>query len=942
MNKNTLWLLLLPTLILIFFYDIFFLGKTLSTASFLPGTTPHGPYGFSGYRPALPFSFDTGGDAWVNEPDPYIIKRMLNEGSLPAWNPHEGLGLPLIANTNNEVFNPVKTWLNFFPGPFSQDIFFLLRLFLMGFFTYLFLTEIKLSRVSCLLGASFFMLSGYSVWWINLHPLSTVMYLPGVFYFYERWSERKDLRSGFGMSLFLSFALVAGKIPDVIMGLALLFAYAVWKGLRKSSVTSLYQEAGRVIVATISGLLLASFIMLPFLRLYQHASPLAKAVRTGASSHTIPLATSVSLVEPLFLGWGNYFYGSWFKWTPDIILPHAGVVIAVLSLYALLHGGIFRKTFPFFLFLLFLFSIVYGILPGHIISGLPVLGSIEFLKYNAMFYFALAVLSASAFNDLLSPGTDKKKFNLSVAIVSFVLITYFYILYGRSPQEVKGYMITVLVLPLCGLIVIGLYSYFSIKRRVFGTTVFIFLVLELFLYMPKDHPDRFNPYQEPPYMAVIKRMGLHRITGGGSCVPPLVSSAIGLYDVRAISVLMPGSYYRFFENLLGFSLPGTNNPNSLFTATSPFIDLAGVKYIMSQEPLERRSLEDEIGSHVGSLRVEHFLESMINHTVEGGVTYGFFNPGSGKRFSLLFPMKFAFETKIRVSQPFLAAGFALADMPKDATAKVKITVENKTDELIVREGVWKDLWVDTSGYPGRVVTVRIEGKNSGNGKIVVGNFGLSPGPEKERTLYENLLALHNKEFDFLKYLGEYEGMYVYENTNVMDRAFVLHRTQAVKDLDEAIERLQGGVNFREVALVTSPAFGLSGRKRPEGRSQPFARASAINNSPIEKGDKVVIQKYTPDEIAIEADSKGGILVLSDLYYPGWGVKVNGRDGQIIKVFGLFRGVAIGEGKTEVLFYYRPMIFYAGLIISVLTFVVWMTAIVISTRRNRLSRLGEKI
>src|SRR4030042_4803410 len=89
----------------------------------------------------------------------------------------------------------------------------------------------KLSHASSLLGASFFRPSGYPGWWINLHPLSTVMYLPGVFYFYERWSERKDLKSPFFMSLFLCFAFVSGKIPDVIMGLALLFLYAIWKGM---------------------------------------------------------------------------------------------------------------------------------------------------------------------------------------------------------------------------------------------------------------------------------------------------------------------------------------------------------------------------------------------------------------------------------------------------------------------------------------------------------------------------------------------------------------------------------------------------------------------------------------------------------------------------------------------------------------------------------------
>jgi uncharacterized membrane protein YfhO len=64
-------------------------------------------------------------------------------------------------------------------------------------------------------------------------------------------------------------------------------------------------------------------------------------------------------------------------------------------------------------------------------------------------------------------------------------------------------------------------------------------------------------------------------------------------------------------------------------------------------------------------------------------------------------------------------------------------------------------------------------------------------------------------------------------------------------------------------------------------------------------------------------------LLSDLYYPGWKVKVNGKDEDILKVFGVLRGVPIKRGKSEVLFTYRPVSLYAGLIISAATFVLWI-------------------
>ncbi|MFA6053911.1 MAG: YfhO family protein [Thermodesulfovibrionales bacterium] len=915
MGKNKLGLFLLLILLIFFFNDVLFSGKTLSTSSLLPGATPNGPYGFSGYRPEMPFSFDIGGNAYVNEPNPYIIRGILNENTLPVWNPLEGLGIPLIGNLNTEVFNPLKIFLNLFPHPFSQDMFFLLRLLVMGSFAFLFLRELHLSHASSLFGASFFMLSGYSVWWVNLHPLSTVMYLPAVFYFYERWSNGKNLKNAFFMSLLLSFALIAGKTPDVIMCLSLLFPYALWKGYMKDSIKGLHREGWKVIIGTVSGALMAAVVLIPFIELYLHASPLAKAIRTGAAGHTIPLITSVSLFQPLFLGWENYFYGSWLHWEPHIILPHTAIVILILSFYAVLNLNTLKKTFPFIIFSLFMFSMIYGVLPPHVISRLPVIGSIEFLKYNAMFYFSLAVMSASAFDDLLSGRGNRKKFYLSVFFVSSLVALYFFFLYGRSPSGVKNHMTAVLFLTLSGTALVAVTFRLSKKKHVFGGLVFLMLIVELYLYMPKDHPDRYNPYQEPPYTAVMKGPGHYRITGSGNCAPPLTGNAIGLHDIRAVSVLLPGDYYTFSENLLGFSVPQTNNPNPLFTATSPFIDLLGVKYIMSHDLLDPRRLEDAIKSHIASVRWVRLFDAMVRHSIKGGAHYGVFNPGVDERFSFFFPMKFVFETKLRVSEPFIFAGFSMKDVPKGTTAKVKIMVENRAAELIVHDGVWNDQWLDVSNYMGKEVTFIIEGAGSGDGSIVLGNFGLSPGYEKEMSLHAKLLRLHKRELDFLGYKGAYEGIHIYENRNVMERAFVLHQIRINDDLNSIINELQGGINFRKVGLVNFIP-------------------------PLIKGDeggfsyeKVMIKKYASDEVAIEVESKGGLLVLSDLYYPGWKVRVNGKEERMIKAFGLLRGVMVESGRSEVLFYYRPISFYSGIIISVTTFIVWMSYLFFKGRRK---------
>ncbi len=59
----------------------------------------------------------------------------------------------------------------------------------------------------------------------------------------------------------------------------------------------------------------------------------------------------------------------------------------------------------------------------------------------------------------------------------------------------------------------------------------------------------------------------------------------------------------------------------------------------------------------------------------------------------------------------------------------------------------------------------------------------------------------------------------------------------------------------------------------------------------------------------------GLLVLSEIDYPGWQVWVDGVEQPVQKVDGLLRGVLLDEGHHVVEFAFRPPLVYAGLGIS---------------------------
>ncbi len=147
-----------------------------------------------------------------------------------------------------------------------------------------------------------------------------------------------------------------------------------------------------------------------------------------------------------------------------------------------------------------------------------------------------------------------------------------------------------------------------------------------------------------------------------------------------------------------------------------------------------------------------------------------------------------------------------------------------------------------------------------------------------------------------------EDMAIYENKQVMPRAFVVHQYAVRKNKAELLKYM-GSENFdmrRELVL---------------DKESPHELSAAIK-APLYP-PHVTIDKYTPDEVQITADlSEKGWLVLSDTYYPGWKAMVDGRETIILRANYNFRAVALHAGKHNITFTYEPASITWGLRLTV--------------------------
>jgi hypothetical protein len=161
---------------------------------------------------------------------------------------------------------------------------------------------------------------------------------------------------------------------------------------------------------------------------------------------------------------------------------------------------------------------------------------------------------------------------------------------------------------------------------------------------------------------------------------------------------------------------------------------------------------------------------------------------------------------------------------------------------------------------------------------------------------------------------------VYRNDAALPRVFMVDRQQTVAGDDAALAAATApGFDGRRVAITEQ---ALPGLRPASGRPSPLpGNASLVS--------------YKAEQVAVRtATRRSGLLVLTDVHYPGWKATVDGRPASIERVDYLLRGVLVPAGKHRVEFRYQPATFRAGWIISLLGLVAVLVAAVVGVRRRR--------
>ena len=99
-------------------------------------------------------------------------------------------------------------------------------------------------------------------------------------------------------------------------------------------------------------------------------------------------------------------------------------------------------------------------------------------------------------------------------------------------------------------------------------------------------------------------------------------------------------------------------------------------------------------------------------------------------------------------------------------------------------------------------------------------------------------------------------------------------------------------------------------------------------------DSVRWLSYEPNRIELEVITDSpGLLVLGEVFYPGWSARVDGSPAPIYRADGVVRAVPLSKGTHRVSMRYEPASVRWGAILSIVTFLGIGLAAIISGRSN---------
>jgi len=894
-----------------------------------------------------------------------IAWRMIREGHLPLWTPHILSGYPLLSMAQLGLAYPLTWGYLLLPGRVAEQIYVLAPFLLAPIFTYFYLRELRRSFLASILGALTFGYGGMMASPLannGLQP-NAVMWLPLLLIALERTSRGPILKPFVLATFAYTMSVLTGYGQGFVYIGILSFLYAIFLTVsrtgdhrrRRLFFVSSWRPVFVITPAGILSMGIAAFQILETWQAMQLSvrNELGYEILTQGSFTVSQLLRAI--VQPLFFGTDMYAF-----------VPPLSLVLAVVAVF----GYFKQRSDSRILFWLVIAIVSLVLMLGHntplyrLVYQIPILNRFRVpSRHSFEWTFAVGVLGAFGWDLVFNAirrrrAVRERSFAVSIGLTLLAIVVggiwWQQIATLRGVVDVEAsagnaYLFWKLLFVV--LTTAALWQATSINDTVKRSAVMIAGVLLLCYIEPAALISRWwgsinlpaqrftavsdasrlltkfpatdnriytrvdlfseqyetRPRLDPPNLSAV--VGLHNVAGYEPLIFERYSQALGgvgldtvhgflnyapdetlVGDRSHVLDLLNTKYLVSYSNL-ATSRDGTSLDNTL-VAFQPLGEIApqetrvfGAPPILADSLLLVTSLSNSIaeaqGNTVARIRIHREDGSVIEKTIAAGVdTAEWAHERPDVRQIIKHNLANVFDS-VPVAGGFDAYRFR-TEVPLGELTRVRqIEIENVAQSA--RLALYGGAMVDSKARKAAPLTPQYA--------------------NKWRPVYDERETL------------------ILENERALPRAWLVAEAQVV-DSREALRRIRGE-NTTQFDPMRTALLEVSS---PE--------LSRLPGGVCASGSKARIASFEATRLSIETTARTDtMLILSEIFYPGWVALVDGKQEQIFQTDYLLRGVFLPAGNHRVEMYYSAPLARKGLIISLVTLLMLGFLTVIAIRKR---------
>lgn len=939
-DRTSAALAYLGVLCLVYAPVVFFSKSLVPTLYYPLGVVPQAST--QGRLPVNTFNVDLATPAYYEFPLNRLVGDMYRRGELPLWTPYLAAGKPLAAEYSVRAFFPYQVLEDLSP-PSTWDFFLLGRLWFAALFTYMFLRNLGVSAPSAFAGGLFYMLGGATVWFINLEMLAnTSMVIPLALYTAELALRHPKFLYTVPFSLAMTLTLLAGQPESTIYVLALVAGFLLLHAFHGRT----RQQALWAVTRSGLGGLAGLFLSAPQVLIFLEFVPLSFNQHQPGTLHNglavIRFAESIGVLVPSYFTVPTFprempVNGYW-----DDLGGYTGVVMALLALVGVLIGHrLMAYQLLFMGFGLGILAKSFGYPLTYWVGAVPLFSSSWSQRWaGPVWVFSIACAAALSLEALATRHPSRQTWERwgnwlryhakQLGVLTFLLLAaagggFAFEGVGigpgpssvvcAGPMEQKCFRYLWWHAALLGIAWPGIVAWLLYRTAPFGerfpalylrlwvATTCVVAVFQLLLTWFSDVTHSLLPPGDS--YAIAARLG------GGLVALAIAMLAVWLGWQCFRGWLTPWPLIMLAMVELWFWIPKGYDLVATWMTFVPLglgllavLALVWRRYLLTAGMVilgvGAALLIDAMATHGLPDRRDPFRESTYVRFLQE-------NLGEYRVFGI-----------DGVLHPNFASIFQIQDVRYLNSLGIAEYIDYVREHLTDPHDVtWTPLWfpgVQERNYSGQEMArpagaelaSRVHAYSALGVKYILTPLSLDlrdtylqgghPGLPAPRLIYKGEVA-------------------IWENVLVHPRAFITHVADQAGSPQEAREAVGPRGCMPCPVADTRPFY----RVRVE---KPLAWVPMGTDGALDLHPRVEVARYRDTEVVLDAFlERPGLLVLTDTYYPGWQVKVNGQPGEVLRVNGVFRGVELPSGTHRVIFQYRPLSFALGVLVAGATLVL---------------------